>query len=67
MSNQNRNNPSNNKSQPNRSNQQAAKPLNINEGMVKKGGVNTGPKSPRPAPPQAQLVKPASTSSSDSS
>jgi len=30
------------------------KGLNINEGMVKKGGVNRPPKNPRPRPPAAQ-------------
>ena len=35
----------------------------LQEGMIKKGGVNTQSQTPRPEPPKAQAPKPTTTSS----
>ncbi len=39
----------------------------LQEGWIKKGGVNNPPQTPRPAPPQAMNPKPTSSSNQSSS
>jgi hypothetical protein len=36
----------------------------ITEGLLKKGGINTAPPTPKPAPPPGQPVQPAGSTTS---